>query len=154
MISNINKVILIGNLGVDPEIKSLQSGDQIAHLRIATSDTWKDKKTGEHKERTQWHQVVIFNKSLVKLADQYLKKGSKIYIEGQLQNRKWQDQNGNTRYTTEIVLGYNSQLHILNYTKQKNSETHYGKRDDSSHNQNKNAFISKFARKIDDEIPF
>ncbi|MFD1197221.1 single-stranded DNA-binding protein [Brucella gallinifaecis] len=104
MAGSVNKVILVGNLGADPEIRRLNSGDQIANLRIATSESWRDRQTGERKERTEWHSVVIFNENLAKVAEQYLKKGAKVYIEGALQTRKWQDQNGNDRYTTEIVL--------------------------------------------------
>ncbi|MDD9332989.1 MAG: single-stranded DNA-binding protein, partial [Bartonella sp.] len=104
MAGSLNKVILIGNLGADPEIRRLNSGDQVANLRIATSESWRDRNTNERKERTEWHNIVIFNENLIKVVEQYLKKGSKIYIEGQLQTRKWQDQNGNDRYTTEIVL--------------------------------------------------
>ncbi|MBB3951078.1 single-stranded DNA-binding protein [Aureimonas jatrophae] len=104
MAGSVNKVILVGNLGADPEIKRLNSGDAVANLRIATSETWRDKNSGERKERTEWHQVVIFNDGLVKVAEQYLKKGAKVYIEGQLQTRSWDDQSGQKRYATEIVL--------------------------------------------------
>lgn len=104
MAGSVNKVILVGNLGADPEIRRLNSGDPVVNLRIATSESWRDKNTGERKENTQWHQVVIFNDNLAKVAEQYLKKGMKVYIEGQLQTRKWQDQTGQDRYTTEIVL--------------------------------------------------
>ncbi|WP_279479479.1 single-stranded DNA-binding protein [Aureimonas sp. SK2] len=104
MAGSVNKVILVGNLGADPEIKRLNSGDAIANLRIATSETWRDKNSGERKERTEWHSVVIFNENLVKVAEQYLKKGSTVYIEGQLQTRSWEDQQGQKRYTTEVVL--------------------------------------------------
>lgn len=104
MAGSVNKVILVGNLGADPEIRRLNSGDQIANLRIATSESWRDRQTGERKDRTEWHSVVIFNENLAKVAEQYLKKGAKVYIEGSLQTRKRQDQNGNDRYSTEIVL--------------------------------------------------
>ncbi|WP_062116528.1 single-stranded DNA-binding protein [Aureimonas sp. AU40] len=105
MAGSVNKVILVGNLGADPEIRRLNSGDAVANLRIATSETWRDKASGERKERTEWHSVVIFNDGLVKVAEQYLKKGAKVYIEGQLQTRAWDDQqSGQKRYTTEIVL--------------------------------------------------
>ena len=104
MAGSVNKVILVGNLGADPEIRRLNSGDPVVNLRIATSETWRDKNSGERKERTEWHNVVVFNDSHAKFAEQYLKKGAKVYIEGQLQTRKWQDQTGNDRYTTEIVL--------------------------------------------------
>jgi len=114
MAGSVNKVILVGNLGADPEIRRLNSGDQVASLRIATSESWRDRNTGERRERTEWHSVVIFNDGLVKVVDQYLKKGAKIYIEGQLQTRKWQDKDGHDRYTTEIVLQkYRGELHML-----------------------------------------
>ncbi len=105
MAGSVNKVILIGNLGQDPEIKSFQNGGRIANLRIATSENWKDKQTGERKERTEWHSVVLNSDGLVGVAERYLRKGSKVYIEGQLRTRKWQDQSGNDRYTTEISVG-------------------------------------------------
>lgn len=104
MAGSVNKVILIGNLGADPEIRRLNSGDPVVNMRIATSETWRDRNSGERRERTEWHNVVIFNDNLAKVAEQYLKKGMKVYIEGQLQTRKWQDQQGQDRYTTEIVL--------------------------------------------------
>jgi single-strand DNA-binding protein len=104
MAGSVNKVILVGNLGADPEIRRLNSGDPVVNIRIATSESWRDKTSGERKERTEWHNVVIFNDQLAKVAEQYLKKGAKVYVEGQLQTRKWQDQTGNDRYTTEIVL--------------------------------------------------
>lgn len=104
MAGSVNKVILVGNLGADPEIRRLNSGDPVVNLRIATSESWRDKMSGERKEKTEWHSVVIFNDNLAKVAEQYLKKGMKVYVEGQLQTRKWQDQNGQDRYTTEIVL--------------------------------------------------
>ena len=105
MAGSVNKVILIGNLGADPEVKSFQNGGRIANLRIATSENWKDKNTGERKERTEWHSVVLNSEGLVGVAERYLRKGSKVYIEGQLRTRKWQDQSGNDRYTTEISVG-------------------------------------------------
>ena len=105
MSGSINKVTLIGNLGSDPEVKSFQNGGKIANLRIATSEQWKDKNTGERKERTEWHSVVLNSDGLVGVAERYLRKGSKVYIEGQLRTRKWQDQSGNDRYTTEISVG-------------------------------------------------
>ena len=105
MAGSVNKVILIGNLGQDPEVKSFQNGGRIANLRIATSENWKDKNTGERKERTEWHTVVLQSEGLVGVAERYLRKGSKVYIEGQLRTRKWQDQSGNDRYTTEVSVG-------------------------------------------------
>ncbi len=114
MAGSVNKVILIGNLGADPEIRRTQDGRPIANLRIATSETWRDRNSGERKEKTEWHTVVIFNEGLCKVAEQYLKKGSTVYVEGQLQTRKWQDQNGQDRYSTEVVLqGFNSTLTML-----------------------------------------
>lgn len=104
MAGSVNKVILIGNLGRDPEVRSFQSGGKVCNLRVATSESWRDKQSGERKERTEWHTVAIFNEALVKIAEQYLVKGSKVYIEGQLETRKWQDQGGNDRYSTEVVL--------------------------------------------------
>ncbi len=104
MAGSVNKVILVGNLGADPEIRRLNSGDPVVNIRVATSESWRDKNSGERKDKTEWHNVVIFNDNLAKVAEQYLKKGMKVYVEGQLQTRKWQDQNGQDRYTTEIVL--------------------------------------------------
>ena len=114
MAGSVNKVILVGNLGKDPEIRRTQDGRPIANLSIATSETWRDKVTGERKEKTEWHRVVIFNEGLCKVAEQYLKKGAKVYIEGQLQTRKWTDQSGVEKYSTEVVLqGFNSNLTML-----------------------------------------
>lgn len=114
MAGSVNKVILIGNLGADPEVRHTQNGDPIVNLRIATSENWKDKNTGERRERTEWHRVVIFNEHLGKIAEQYLKKGAKIYLEGALQTRKWTDNSGNDRYSTEIVLQrYRGELTML-----------------------------------------
>ena len=114
MAGSVNRVILVGNLGADPEVRSLQDGRSVCNLRLATSDDWKDKQTGERRSKTEWHQIAIFNEGLVKVAQQYLKKGAKVYIEGQLQTRKWQDNAGNDKYATEIVLqNYNGQLTML-----------------------------------------
>jgi len=114
MAGSINKVILVGNLGADPEIRQTKDGRPIANLSIATGESWKDKNTGERREKTEWHRVVIFNEGLAKIAEQYLRKGSKVYLEGQLQTRKWQDQNGQDKYTTEVVLqGFNGNLTML-----------------------------------------
>ena len=104
MAGSVNKVILIGNLGRDPKVRSFQNGGKVCNLRIATSENWKDRNTGERREKTEWHTVAIFNENLVRLAEQYLRKGSKVYIEGQLETRKWQDQSGQDRYSTEVVL--------------------------------------------------
>ena len=114
MAGSLNKVMLIGNLGQDPEVKSFQNGGKVCNLRIATSEQWKDKNSGERQERTEWHSVAIFSEGLVSVAERYLRKGSKVYVEGQLQTRKWQDQQGNDRYSTEIVLrGFNGTLTML-----------------------------------------
>jgi single-strand DNA-binding protein len=114
MAGSVNKVILVGNLGRDPEIKQLPSGSSIANLSVATSETWRDKASGERKEKTEWHRVVVFNEGLVRVIEQYVKKGSKLYIEGQLETRKWQDKDGNDKYSTEVVLrNFNSVLTML-----------------------------------------
>ena len=114
MAGSVNKVILVGNLGRDPEVRQTQDGRPIVNLAVATSESWKDKNTGERRERTEWHRVVIFSEGLARVAEQYLRKGSKVYIEGQLQTRKWQDQNGQDKYSTEVVLqGFNSTLTML-----------------------------------------
>jgi single-strand DNA-binding protein len=114
MAGSVNKVILVGNLGADPEVRRTQDGRPIVNLRVATSETWRDKATGERKEKTEWHRVVIFSEGLAKVAEQYLKKGAKVYLEGALQTRKWQDKDGQDRYSTEVVLqGFNSNLTML-----------------------------------------
>lgn len=158
MAGSINKVILVGNLGRDPEIRSTQDGREIANLTIATSDNWKDKNTGERKERTEWHRVVVFSPGLVNIAKNYLRKGAKIYLEGALQTRKWQDQSGADRYTTEIVLqGYNTTLTMLDNKGAAND----GDFDSGmQNNHTASSFGSSsntapaFAEDIDDEIPF
>ncbi|WP_336279370.1 single-stranded DNA-binding protein [Bartonella sp. CB175] len=172
MAGSLNKVILIGNLGADPEIRRLNSGDQVANLRIATSESWRDRNTNERKERTEWHNVVIFNENLIKLVEQYLRKGSKIYIEGQLQTRKWQDQNGNDRYTTEVVLQkYRGELQMLdgrgaaggeqvqgahqssgNYSGGDFGESNLSQRDVFSQNSTQSG--ESFSHKLDDDVPF
>ena len=114
MAGSVNKVILIGNLGADPEVRTFQNGGKVCNLRIATSENWKDRNTGERRERTEWHSVAIFSEPLARVAEQYLRKGSKVYIEGQLETRKWQDQSGQDRYSTEVVLRpYRSELTML-----------------------------------------
>ncbi|MVB00099.1 single-stranded DNA-binding protein [Nitratireductor sp. CAU 1489] len=148
MAGSINKCVLIGNLGADPEVRRTQSGDPIVNLRIATSDTWRDKNTGERRERTEWHSVVIFNEGLAKVAEQYLKKGSKVYVEGALQTRKWQDQNGNDRYSTEIVLQkYRGELQMLDAPRsggdERGSQSMYDRDEDGGN-----------AGPLDSEIPF
>src|SRR2546430_4945629 len=114
MAGSVNKVILVGNLGKDPEVRRMQDGRPVVNMSVATSESWRDKATGERKEKTEWHRVVIFNEGLAKIAEQYLKKGSKVYLEGQLQTRKWTDQQGVEKYSTEVVLqGFNSALTML-----------------------------------------
>ena len=114
MAGSVNKVILVGNLGADPEVRRTQDGRPIVNLRVATSESWRDKNTGERREKTEWHRVVIFSEGLAKIAEQYLKKGSKVYLEGALQTRKWQDKDGQDKYSTEVVLqGFNSNLTML-----------------------------------------
>ncbi|MEM6759222.1 MAG: single-stranded DNA-binding protein [Pseudomonadota bacterium] len=114
MAGSVNKVILIGNLGRDPEVRTFQNGGKVCNLRIATSENWKDRNTGERKEKTEWHSVAIFSEPLARVAEQYLRKGSKVYLEGQLETRKWQDQSGQDRYSTEVVLRpYRSELTML-----------------------------------------
>jgi single-strand DNA-binding protein len=114
MAGSVNKVIIVGNLGRDPEVRSFQNGGKVCNLNIATSERWRDKNSGENRERTEWHRVSIFNEGLVRIAEQYLRKGSKVYLEGQLETRKWQDQNGQDKYSTEVVLrGFNATLTML-----------------------------------------
>lgn len=114
MAGSVNKVILVGNLGADPEIRRTQDGRPIANLRVATSESWRDKNSGERREKTEWHRVTVFNEGLCRVIEQYVRKGSKLYIEGALQTRKWQDQSGQDRYSTEVVLqGFNGTLHML-----------------------------------------
>lgn len=114
MAGSVNKVILVGNLGRDPEVRSFQNGGKVCNLRVATSETWKDRNTGERRERTEWHSVAIFSEPLARIAEQYLRKGSKVYLEGQLETRKWQDQSGQDRYSTEVVLRpYRGELTLL-----------------------------------------
>jgi len=146
---SINKVILIGNLGKEPEIRSTQDGKEIANIVIATSDQWTDKNSGEKRERTEWHRVAIFNPGLVTLVKKFLHKGSKIYVEGQLQTRKWQDNSGMDRYTTEIVLqGYNGVLTFLD------SKGGGGASNDYADNQDSGSSNQNVAEELDDEIPF
>src|SRR5689334_10653218 len=114
MAGSVNKVILVGNLGAEPEVRTLPSGNKVVNLSVATSENWRDKNTGERKEKTEWHRVVIFSEGLARVAEQYLHKGSKVYLEGALQTRKWQDKDGQDRYSTEVVLqGFNSNLTML-----------------------------------------
>ena len=131
MAGSVNKVILVGNLGRDPESKSFQNGGKVVNLRIATSENWKDKQSGERREKTEWHSVAIFNENLGRIAEQYLRKGSKVYIEGQLQTRKWQDNTGADRYSTEVVLqGFNGNLTLLDSRDGGGGRSDYGGGDD------------------------
>jgi single-strand DNA-binding protein len=133
MAGSVNKVILVGNLGKDPEIRRTQDGRPIANLSVATSESWRDKATGERKEKTEWHRVVIFNEGLCRIAEQYLKKGSKVYLEGQLQTRKWQDQSGQDKYTTEVVLqNFNSNLTMLDKAGERGGGGDFGSSDSGS----------------------
>ena len=160
MAGSVNKVILIGNLGRDPEVRSTQAGAPVVQLSIATSDTWKDRQTGEKKERTEWHRVVIFNEHLCKVAENYLKKGSKIYVEGALQTRKWTDKDGVEKYTTEVVLQkFNGELTMLDG---RNDGGGGGYGDDSGgsdgfnqdSNQGGGASPASSGSDFDDDIPF
>jgi single-strand DNA-binding protein len=127
MAGSVNKVILVGNLGNDPEVRNLPNGGKVVNLSIATSESWKDRNTGERREKTEWHRVVIFSEGLTRVAESYLRKGSKVYIEGQLQTRKWQDQSGQDKYSTEIVLqGFNSNLTLLDGRGDNAGEGNYG----------------------------
>src|SRR2546428_9666912 len=146
MAGSVNKVILIGNLGADPEIRRTQDGRPIANLRVATSESWRDKASGERRERTEWHRVAIFNEGLAKIAEQYLKKGAKVYLEGQLQTRKWTDKEGNEKYTTEVVLSrFRGELQMLDSRGE-------GSRESASAQDSP---ARSFERaEMDDEIPF
>ena len=153
MSGSVNKVTLVGNLGRDPEIRAMQNGDKIVQLSIATSDRWKDKNSGEQRERTEWHRVVIFNDALGKIAEQYLKKGSTVYLEGQLQTRKWTDQqSGQDKYTTEVVLQrYRGELTLLGSRPDNQLNNDYNK---SEIDQLSDTSVSNIASDLDDEIPF
>ncbi|MFV1484509.1 MULTISPECIES: single-stranded DNA-binding protein [unclassified Phaeobacter] len=158
MAGSLNKVQLIGNLGADPSVRSFQNGGKVCNLRIATSETWKDRNTGERKERTEWHSVCIFSEGLVRVAEQYLRKGSKVYIEGQLQTRKWQDQSGQDRYSTEVVLqGIGGTLTMLDGAQGGGSPGGYGGGSGGSYGDQGSGYGSQGGapHNIDDtEIPF
>jgi single-strand DNA-binding protein len=168
MAGSVNKVILVGNLGKDPEIRRTQDGRPIANLRVATTETWRDKASGERREKTEWHSVVIFNENLCKIAEQYLKKGAKVYIEGQLQTRKWQGQDGQDRYSTEVVLqNFNGTLTMLDARgggagasagMQEDDAAGYSapaaRNGDGAPRGAKGSGKGGFDKKIDDEIPF
>ena len=151
MAGSLNKVLLIGRLGADPEIKQMVNGKNVARLSIATSQSWKDKSTGEKKEKTEWHKVVIFNEGLVKVVQQYLKKGANVYIEGQISTRKWRDEKlGQDRYSTEIVLqGYNSSLTMLESRSKENLPNNNSEKSSLPNDE-----ISQDSSDLDDEIPF
>lgn len=161
--SSLNKVCLIGNLGKDPEIKRLQSGGVVANFSIATSESWRDKQTGERKQKTEWHRVVVWSEGLVKVIEQYVKKGSKLYIEGKLQTRKWQDQSGQDRYATEVVLnGFDAKLVMLNSANDNNSRqsdaddanTDYGSESDFQSPPRRAVAAGGRNADMDDDIPF
>jgi single-strand DNA-binding protein len=165
MAGSLNKVMLIGNLGRDPEVRKLPSGDPVVNLRIATTESWRDKATGEKRDRTEWHTVVIFNENLAKVAENYLRKGTRVYLEGQLQTRKWQDQSGQDRYSTEVVLQrFRGELVILSSKGEEGSSASYGGGDEerggapygggrpaARENAREGA---KESFELDDEIPF
>jgi single-strand DNA-binding protein len=145
MAGSVNKVILVGNLGADPEVRRLGSGDPVVNLRIATSESWRDKNSGERKEKTEWHSVVIFNEGIAKVAEQYLKKGMKVYLEGSIQTRKWQDQSGADKYSTEIVLQkFRGELQMLDSAAEVANQKSYAQQSSTRIPQSD----------LDDEIPF
>lgn len=163
MAGSVNKVILIGNLGADPEIRTLNSGDRVANLRVATSETWRDRSSGERKERTEWHRVVIFNDNLVKVAENYLRKGSKVYIEGAIQTRKWTDQSGQEKYSTEVVLQkFRGELTMLDGRGEGGSDRagddmgggYSGGFSSGGPRQQSSSPREDFSADLDDEIPF
>jgi single-strand DNA-binding protein len=155
MAGSVNKVILIGNLGADPEVRHTQDGRPIVNLRVATSDSWRDKATGERREKTEWHRVVIFNEGLARIAEQYLRKGSKVYLEGALQTRKWEDQSGQERYTTEVVLqGFNAQLTMLDGKQRDGMGEQPGGGEFGRSKPLGSGGGKSFDKELDDEIPF
>ncbi len=161
--AGVNKVILVGNLGADPEVRRMNNGDPVVNLRIATSESWKDKQSGERREKTEWHRVVIFNEHLARIAENYLKKGSKVYLEGQIATRKWQDRDGNDKYTTEIVLNrFRGELQMLDSRGEGGGGgSSYGGGSGSSSggqqggsSQQGGGQSENFDRDMDDDIPF
>jgi len=157
MVGSVNKVILLGNLGRDPEIRSMQSGSKMANFSIATSKRWKDRNTQEQKEKTSWHNIVIFGDGLVDIVEKYVKKGSKIYVEGELQTRKWQDKDGNDRYTTEVILqGYNCNLTLLDSRNSNSQVSDNSQEMDQSKPIEDNSFGNKSGDSddLDEDIPF
>ena len=157
MVGSVNKVILLGNLGRDPEIRSMQSGSKMATFSMATSKRWKDKATQEQRDKTSWHNIVVFSDGLVNIVEKYVKKGSKIYVEGELQTRKWQDQDGSDRYTTEVVLqGFNSNLTLLDSRNANNNIEDQAINTDEKASNFENPISSKNSdsSESDDDIPF
>lgn len=157
MAGSVNKVILLGNLGRDPEVRTFQNGGKVVNLRIATSESWRDKNSGERQERTEWHSVAIFNENLGRVAEQYLRKGSKVYIEGQLQTRKWQDQQGNDRYSTEVVLQrFRGELALLDRQgdNQGAGPSDFGSQSPMQPADSSPSYGQSLGEAIDDEIPF
>ena len=153
MAGSVNKVILVGNLGADPEVRKFQNGGSVCNLRVATSESWKDRNTGERREKTEWHSVAIFSEGLVRVAEQYLRKGSKVYLEGQLETRKWQDQSGNDRYTTEVVLrNFNSSMVMLDARGGGGGER--GNDRAGGYVEDKSNASSEKSYELDDDIPF
>jgi single-strand DNA-binding protein len=149
MTGSVNKVILVGNLGADPEVRHLSDGNPVVNLRVATSETWKDRSSGERRDRTEWHRVVIFNEHLAKVAENYLRKGAKVYLEGQLQTRKWTDQSGQERYATEIVLQrFRGELQMLDRANQDRNEDRRSQEPQSA------SYGSGFGDDLDDDVPF
>lgn len=162
MAGSVNKVILVGNLGADPEVRHLSDGNPVVNLRVATSESWKDRSTGERRDRTEWHRVVIFNENLAKVAENYLRKGAKVYLEGQLQTRKWTDQNGQDRYSTEVVLQrYRGELQMLD-SRSDNSGGGYGGGDNGFSSGGSSSgggdfggsSSGGFGGDLDDDVPF
>ncbi|QKV18749.1 single-stranded DNA-binding protein [Oricola thermophila] len=169
MAGSVNKVILVGNLGADPDVRRLNSGEPVVNISVATSESWRDKQTGERRERTEWHRVVIFNEHLAKVAEEYLRKGSRVYIEGQLQSRKWQDQSGQDRYTTEVVLQrFRGELQLLDssggaQSRAESQASAYGRGGASGEDELRRQAEERtrqaqqgrgLADEMDDEIPF
>ena len=151
MAGSVNKVILVGNLGRDPEVRTFQNGGKVCNLRVATSERWRDKNTGENRERTEWHSVAIFSEPLARIAEQYLRKGSKVYLEGQIETRKWQDQSGNDRYSSEVVLRpYRGELTLLDPRSGGDSGSYEGAGSGGSDSISG----SDSGSNMDDEIPF
>ena len=155
MVGSVNKVILLGNLGRDPEIRSLQTGNKMATFSVATSKRWKDKSTQEQKDKTSWHNIVIFGEGLVNIVEKYVKKGSKVYLEGELNTRKWQDKNGDDRYTTEVVLqGFNSNLTLLDSRSSTNQSQNTIEDQSSVDENSKKSINNQESDPLDDDIPF